>query len=55
LAAALVRMAKNPARAGELGAEGRALVEERFTVQAMAANYQELYDRLLSRTIKTGK
>jgi sugar transferase (PEP-CTERM/EpsH1 system associated) len=55
LAAALVRMAKNPVRASELGAEGRALVEERFTLQAMAANYQDVYDRLLSRTIKTGK
>ncbi|WP_088283696.1 TIGR03088 family PEP-CTERM/XrtA system glycosyltransferase [Ideonella sp. A 288] len=46
MAAALVRLASDPARAAEFGAEGRAEVERRFSLQAMVHAYRSLYDRL---------
>lgn len=51
LAASLQGMANNPARASAMGVEGRALVERQFSMQAMVATYQGLYDRLLGRPI----
>ena len=50
MAAALVRMASDPDRAATMGREGRAEVERRFSMQAMVAAYQGLYDRLLERS-----
>jgi glycosyltransferase involved in cell wall biosynthesis len=49
MAAALIRMASDPDRAAVMGREGRAEVERRFSMQAMVAAYQGLYDRLLER------
>ena len=49
LAASLVRLASNPAQALAMGREGRAIAERRFSMQAMVATYQGLYDRLLTR------
>lgn len=48
LDASLVRMATNPARATALGSAGRAAAEQRFSLPAMVAAYQGLYDRLLA-------
>ena len=47
MAAALVRMASDAERAAAMGREGRALVERRFSLPAMVAAYQGLYDTLL--------
>lgn len=47
LAAAVLRMADDPARAGAMGQAGRARVEARFSIAAMVEGYQSLYDRLL--------
>jgi glycosyltransferase involved in cell wall biosynthesis len=47
LAQTLVRMATDPARAAAMGRAGRAEVERRFSLQAMVAAYQALYDREL--------
>lgn len=48
LAANLVRMVNDPARAATMGRAGRALAEQRFSLPAMVAAYQGLYDRLLA-------
>ena len=47
LADALLGLAQNPQRAAQLGRAGRAEVERRFSMAAMVASYQGLYDRLL--------
>jgi len=49
LATSLVQLAQDPARAAAFGREGRREVETRFSLQAMVAAYQGLYDRLLAR------
>ncbi|MDP1898935.1 MAG: TIGR03088 family PEP-CTERM/XrtA system glycosyltransferase [Rubrivivax sp.] len=49
LAASLVRMAGDPARAAAMGRAGRAVAEQRFSLPAMVAAYQGLYDRQLAR------
>ena len=48
LAAALVRMATDPPRAAAMGRAGRTRVEHHFSLPAMVAAYQGLYDRLLA-------
>ena len=48
LAEALVWMAQDPARAAVMGSAGRAAVESRFSLPAMVASYQGLYDQLLA-------
>ena len=48
LAAGLVRMATDPARAVAMGRVGRARVERHFSLPAMVSAYQGLYDRLLA-------
>lgn len=49
MSAALVRMASNVAGAAAMGCEGRVLVEQRFSLPAMVAAYQGLYDTLLDK------
>ncbi|MDZ7592161.1 MAG: TIGR03088 family PEP-CTERM/XrtA system glycosyltransferase [Rubrivivax sp.] len=48
MAQALLRLAADPARAAAMGREGRAEVERRFSLQAMVAAYQALYDRQMA-------
>ena len=50
LATALLRIAVDRERAVVMGRAGRERVETRFSMQAMVAGYQGLYDRLLERT-----
>jgi sugar transferase (PEP-CTERM/EpsH1 system associated) len=47
LATALLRLAQDPDRARAMGRAGRAIVERRFSMQAMVQAYHQLYDRLL--------
>jgi sugar transferase (PEP-CTERM/EpsH1 system associated) len=47
MATALIAYAKAPERAREAGRAGRSTVERRFSMEAMVAAYQGLYDRLL--------
>lgn len=49
LAATLLRLADDPARARAMGAAGRRVAEQRFSMEAMVATYQGVYDRLLGR------
>jgi glycosyltransferase involved in cell wall biosynthesis len=45
LAAALAELLADPARAAEMGARGRALVAERYSLRAMIAQHEALYER----------
>lgn len=47
LAASLIRLAADPARAAAMGLAGLAVARQRFSLPAMVAAYQGLYDRLL--------
>ena len=47
IALKLVQLASDPQSAAAMGREGRAEVERRFSLEAMVAAYQGLYDRLL--------
>jgi glycosyltransferase involved in cell wall biosynthesis len=49
LAQALVRMADDQARARVMGRAGRLEVESRFSLEAMVAAYQRLYEREISK------
>jgi glycosyltransferase involved in cell wall biosynthesis len=53
LAAGLVDMAGDPARAAAMGRSGRERVERHFGLPAMVAAYQALYDRLLAERSTT--
>jgi len=46
MAAALLRLARSPAQAAAMGEAGRQRVERDFSMRAMVARYQGLYDRL---------
>ena len=46
MAAALLRLARDPARAAAMGDAGRVRVERDFSMRAMVARYQGLYDTL---------
>jgi glycosyltransferase involved in cell wall biosynthesis len=46
LAARIVELLSNRDRAIAMGARGRALIEERFSLDHMIAAYERLYDRL---------
>lgn len=47
LAAALVKLASNPVRARKMGAAGRQRVDKHFSMAAMVATYQTVYDEQL--------
>lgn len=49
LAAGLVQMASDPRHAAALGERGRAVAEQRYSLDAMVAAYQGLYDRQLAK------
>ncbi len=49
MAAAILRMVHDPDGAAAMGRQGRADVQARFSLQAMVAAYQALYDRLLKQ------
>jgi glycosyltransferase involved in cell wall biosynthesis len=46
MAEALMRLAGDPAGAAAMGEAGRARVEQDFSMRAMVARYQGLYDTL---------
>ena len=48
MAAALIRLAHDAALATQLGQAGRAAVERRYSLQAMVAAYQQVYDQQLA-------
>jgi glycosyltransferase involved in cell wall biosynthesis len=48
LAAGLIAMAADPARAAAMGRAGRARVERHFSLRSMVGAYQGLYDKLLA-------
>jgi glycosyltransferase involved in cell wall biosynthesis len=48
LARGILRLMAHPARAEEMGRAGRRRVEEEFDLRHAAAQYEELYERLLS-------
>lgn len=52
LAQGLVDLASDPGRAAAMGAAGRAAVEARFSLDAMVAAYENVYNRLLGRSGK---
>lgn len=49
MAQAIVRFAAAPESSRAMGREGRRLAEEKFSMQAMVAAYQGIYDKLLYR------
>jgi sugar transferase (PEP-CTERM/EpsH1 system associated) len=49
LAAGLLRLAGNPQRAAAMGVAGRRVAEQRFSLPAMVAAYESVYDRVLRR------
>jgi glycosyltransferase involved in cell wall biosynthesis len=50
LSAALQRFASEPDLRRQLGAEGRATVEQRFTIDGMVDRYAEVYEKLAKKT-----
>jgi glycosyltransferase involved in cell wall biosynthesis len=48
MAARIVGLASDPARAAAMGAAGRLRVERHFSLPAMVDAYRQLYDRLLA-------
>ena len=55
MAAALIAYARNPEQARAVGQAGRAEIERRFSMEAMVAAYQGLYDRLLFGSDRLGE
>jgi glycosyltransferase involved in cell wall biosynthesis len=49
MAERILRLATEPGRARELGRAGRTAVEQRFSLAAMVAAYEGLYDQVLGR------
>jgi len=49
MAQAMCRLAQQPRDAARMGAAGRTAVEQRFSLQAMVAAYQAMYDAALGR------
>ena len=48
LAASILRILQHPQAARKMGAEGRRIVEEKFTTEAMMKRLTDSYERLLS-------
>jgi glycosyltransferase involved in cell wall biosynthesis len=48
LAQGLIELAEDPIRAAAMGRAGRAQAEARFSLEAMVATYQRVYDRCLA-------
>jgi sugar transferase (PEP-CTERM/EpsH1 system associated) len=48
MAQGLIALADDPARAASLGRAGRAVAEARFSLEAMVATYQRVYDQCLA-------
>ncbi|MBO9685090.1 TIGR03088 family PEP-CTERM/XrtA system glycosyltransferase [Roseateles chitosanitabidus] len=55
MAAALLRLARDPALAAAMGEAGRRRVEDDFSMRAMVARYQGLYDTLRGHNAGSGK
>ncbi|UXH76715.1 TIGR03088 family PEP-CTERM/XrtA system glycosyltransferase [Roseateles amylovorans] len=55
MATALLRLTREPALAASMGEAGRQRVERDFSMRAMVARYQGLYDRLLGREGGAGR
>ncbi|WAC72465.1 TIGR03088 family PEP-CTERM/XrtA system glycosyltransferase [Roseateles sp. SL47] len=54
MATALLRLARSPAQAAAMGDAGRHRVERDFSMRAMVARYQGLYDRLRGQSPASG-
>jgi sugar transferase (PEP-CTERM/EpsH1 system associated) len=54
MAAAIVELAEEPARAADAGRNARREVQKQFSMDAMESAYRGLYDRLLFRTTGSG-
>lgn len=54
MAGALLRLVRNPAQAAAMGEAGRQRVERDFSMRAMVARYQGLYDRLRGQSPASG-
>jgi glycosyltransferase involved in cell wall biosynthesis len=50
LAKAIIDLLKNPNKAEEMGKEGRKIVQEKFTTEAMTKQYEKLYEELIKQT-----
>lgn len=55
LAQRIVELARNTARAKEMGRAGRRVVEERFSLDAMVRSYLDVYDAALGRNGRPGR
>ena len=49
MAARIISLLRDPARAHEMGERGRGVVEQKFSCRAQLENTEKLYDRLLTR------
>ena len=52
LADGIVRLLRNPTLRRELGAEARATVMERYTIEAMVRHYDQLYSQLAETAVR---
>jgi glycosyltransferase involved in cell wall biosynthesis len=55
LAKAIVDLAQQPELAKSLGQQGRRQIEQRYSMAAMVQSYQQLYDKLLGRMLRSGR
>lgn len=55
LAQAIVGLAQQPVLAKNLGQQGRRQIEERFSMTAMVKSYQQVYDQLLGRMLRSSQ
>lgn len=53
LAQAIVLLAQQPTLAKSLGQQGRRQIEERYSMTAMVQSYQQVYDQLLGRMLRS--
>jgi len=55
LAKAIVLLANQPTLAKSLGQQGRRQIEERYSMTAMVQSYQQVYDQLLGRMLRSSQ